>query len=62
MMCYHVKQFDKLDFLDVFKVQTEMIITEPISQGRCEAETINELMRIEIYFPIIDVALTELIR
>ena len=34
----------------------------PISQGRSEAETLNDFMRIKIYFTIIDTALTELRR
>ena len=48
-MCYHVK------FVDITRVpsrlQTDMIVTEPISQGRSEAETLEDFMRIEIYFP-----------
>ena len=44
------------------RLQTGMIVSEPISQGRSEAETLNDFMRIEIYFPIIDTALTELRR
>jgi hypothetical protein len=39
-----------------------MIVVEPISQGRSEAETLRDFMRIKIYFPIIDTALTELRR
>ena len=39
-----------------------MIVVEPISQGRSEAETLRYFMRIKIYFPIIDTALTELRR
>ena len=42
------------------RLQTDMIVSEPISQGRSEAETLNDFMRIKIYFPIIDTALTEL--
>ena len=37
-----------------------MIVSEPISQGISAAETLNDFMRIKIYFPIIDTALTEL--
>jgi len=44
------------------RLQTDMIVTEPISQGRSEAQTLNEFMRGEIYFPVIDTALAELRR
>jgi hypothetical protein len=30
-------------------LQTDMIVTEPISQGRSEAWTLNDFMRIDIY-------------
>lgn len=42
------------------RLQTDMIVTEPINQGRSEAQTLNEFMRTEIYFPVIDTALAEL--
>ena len=42
------------------RLQTDMIVSEPISQGISGAETLNDFMRIKIYFPIIDTALTEL--
>ena len=44
------------------RLQTDMIVSEPISQGISGAETLNDFMRIKIYFPIIDTALTELRR
>ena len=44
------------------RLQTDTIVSEPISQGISGAETLNDFMRIKIYFPIIDTALTELRR
>jgi hypothetical protein len=44
------------------RMQTDMIVTEPINQGRSEAQTLDEFMRSEIYFPVIDTALAELRR
>ena len=63
-MCYHVKHVDKTRipiYIDS-RLQTDMIVSDPISQGRSEAETLNDFMRIKIYFTIIDTALTELTR
>ena len=39
-----------------------MIVTEPMNQGRSEAQTLDEFMCSEIYFPVIDTALAELRR
>lgn len=44
------------------RLTTNMIVTEPISQGRSDARTLDDFLRVEIYFPIIDTALTELSR
>ena len=57
-MCCHVKHVEITRVPS--RLQTDMIVSEPISQGRSEAETLNDFMRIKIYFPIIDTALTEL--
>ena len=44
------------------RLQNDMIVSEPISQGVSGAETLNDFMRFKIYFSIIDTALTELRR
>lgn len=44
------------------RLQSDVVVTEPIAQGRSEAQTLGEFLRTEIYLPVIDTALSELQR